>query len=333
MQTNQMTQKLQEALQSAHSLCEENQQTTIEPGHLLLCFLQDPDGIGQSIISKSGVNASQLEQEINAEISKYPKTSGDTSTVYISHELKRLLKQAFSEARIMKDEFVSVEHVFLAISKNKFCDKAFKSVGLTHAAILNSLKEIGCDSISIDTLNNRVRRERNVQIDFSAIAKGFAIDQVYNELKKNIYITGFFIEVGGEIKTYGLKGKNTPWSVGIAHPEFTSKPIFESKTNTRESFSMATSGDYRNIRILDGKMLSHTINTKNGYPLEVLNSSVSVVNGSAMRADALATAINAMGPTKGLTFANNKNIDAIFILKEEGNYLVKFSESFKKTLQ
>ena len=199
--------------------------------------------------------------------------------------------------------------------------------------VLNSLKEIGCDSISIDTLNNRVRRERNVQIDFSAIAKGFAIDQVYNELKKNIYITGFFIEVGGEIKTYGLKGKNTPWSVGIAHPEYTSKPIFESKTNTRESFSMATSGDYRNIRILDDKVLSHTINTKNGSPLEVLNSSVSVVNGSAMRADALATAINAMGPTKGLTFANNKNIDAIFILKEEENYVVKFSESFKKTLQ
>ena len=57
------------------------------------------------------------------------------------------------------------------------------------STVLNSLKEIGCDSISIDTLNNRVRRERNVQIDFSAIAKGFAIDQVYNELKKNIYIT------------------------------------------------------------------------------------------------------------------------------------------------
>ena len=73
--------------------------------------------------------------------------------------------------------------------------------------VLDSLKEIGCDSISIDTLNSKVRRERNVQIDFSAIAKGFAIDQVYNELKKNISITGFFIEVGGEIKTYGLKGK------------------------------------------------------------------------------------------------------------------------------
>jgi thiamine biosynthesis lipoprotein len=52
-----------------------------------------------------------------------------------------------------------------------------------------------------------------------------------------------------------------------------------------------------------------------------------------MTADALATAINAMGPTKGLTFANNKNIDAIFVLKEEENYIVKFSESFKKTLQ
>jgi ATP-dependent Clp protease ATP-binding subunit ClpB len=104
------------------------------------------DGIGQLIISKSGVNASQLEQEIIAEISKYPNTSGDTSTVYISHDLKRLLQQAFSEARLIKDEFVSVEQVFLTISKDKFCDKTFKSVGLTHGAILNSLKKIRISS-------------------------------------------------------------------------------------------------------------------------------------------------------------------------------------------
>lgn len=199
--------------------------------------------------------------------------------------------------------------------------------------VLDSLKEIGCDSVSIDSLNNKIRRERNVQIDFSAIAKGYAIDQLYEELKKNIHIKGFFIEVGGEIKTYGLKAKNKPWTAGIAHPEFTSKPIFKIKTDTREYFSMATSGDYRNFRILDNKVLSHTINTKNGLPLEFQNSSVSVVHDSAMKADALATAINAMGPTKGLTFANNKNIDAIFVLKEEENYIVKFSESFKKTLQ
>ena len=199
--------------------------------------------------------------------------------------------------------------------------------------VLNSLKEIGCDSVSIDSLNNKIRRERNVQIDFSAIAKGYAIDQLYDELKKNTSIKGFFIEVGGEIKTYGLKAKNKPWTAGIAHPEFTSKPIFKIKTDTREYFSMATSGDYRNFRILDNKVLSHTINTKNGFPLEFQNSSVSVIDDSAMKADALATAINAMGPTKGLTFANNQNIDAIFVLKEEENYIVKFSESFKKTLQ
>ena len=199
--------------------------------------------------------------------------------------------------------------------------------------VLNFLKEIGCDSVSTDSLNSKIRRERNVQIDFSAIAKGYAIDQLYDELKKNIYIKGFFIEVGGEIKTYGLKAKNRPWTAGITHPEFTSKPIFEIKTNTREYFSMATSGDYRNFRILDNKVLSHTINTKSGFPLEFQTSSVSVLHDSAMSADALATAINAMGPTKGLTFANNKNIDAIFVLKEEENYIVKFSESFKKTLQ
>ena len=199
--------------------------------------------------------------------------------------------------------------------------------------IANSLKKIGCDSVSADNLNGKVKRDKDVQTDFSALAKGFAIDQLFNELLKDKSITGFLIEVGGEIKVYGYKSKNKPWSVGISHPDIPDQSIFKINKNIKKYFSMATSGDYRNFKVFGGKAVSHTIDTKKGTPIEVRRSSVSVIDGSAMKADALATALNAMGPNQGLNFANKNNIEAIFIIKEKEEYIIEFSESFKKTLQ
>jgi thiamine biosynthesis lipoprotein len=96
---------------------------------------------------------------------------------------------------------------------------------------------------------------------------------------------------------------------------------------------MATSGDYRNFKSFEDKIYSHTINPKDGMPLEVRGSSVSVISDSAMKADALATALSVMGPEKGMKFADQNNLETIFLLKENGEYVVKLSESFKKTLQ
>lgn len=199
--------------------------------------------------------------------------------------------------------------------------------------VAKSLKTIGCSSISVDNSIKKIRRNEDVQLDLSAIAKGFAIDQLYDVFLLDKMVTGFLIEIGGEVKSYGYKDKNTPWTVGIIHPTMPGQSIFKIQTDIKKTFSMATSGDYRNFKLFDDKMLSHTINTSDGKPIKVIGSSVSVISDSAMQADALATALNAMGPEKGLKFSNLHNIDSIFILKENGEYVVRHSESLRKTLQ
>ena len=199
--------------------------------------------------------------------------------------------------------------------------------------IKQSLEEIGCSSISINNLNGKIRRNKDVRLDFSAIAKGFAIDQLYDTFLLDDQVTGFLIEIGGEIKTYGYKNKKEPWVVGISHPTLSGQSILKIKTDIKETFSMATSGDYRNFKLLDDKMLSHTINTNNGMPIEVRGLSVTVISDSAMKADALATALNAMGPDEGLKFSNLHGIDSIFVFKERNQYVVKRSENLQNTLQ
>ncbi|MZG30456.1 MAG: ATP-dependent chaperone ClpB [Nitrospinae bacterium] len=203
MQIHKMTQKLQEALQSAQSLCEDNQHSTVECGHLLLCLLKDPEGIGQLIISKAGINVAQIEEAVHEEVSKYPKVSGNTG--YISQELNGVLKQAFVEAREMKDDFVSIEHVFLAISKNKSCNKAFQSTRLTPAAILDSLKEIRGNSKVTDP---------NPESKYNVLEK-FCIDLTDRAKIGNLDpVIGRDIEIRRVLQVLSRRTKNNPVLIG-----------------------------------------------------------------------------------------------------------------------
>ena len=80
--------------------------------------------------------------------------------------------------------------------------------------IINSLQRIGCDEVSVNSFEGKVKRNSDVKIDLSAIAKGFAIDQLYDVFLENDGVTGFLIEIGGEIKAYGYKSNNIP-SLGL----------------------------------------------------------------------------------------------------------------------
>ena len=154
------------------------------------------------------------------------------------------------------------------------------------------LNDIGCDSVEIN--QDSVRRMKDVHLDFSSIAKGYAIDLVHNKLISDKEIESHYIELGGEIRTSSIKESNTPWTVGIEDPEKPSNSIFKLQSNKFKEFAVATSGDYRNVRIFDKQLLSHTIDVDSGKPKKFSKSSVTVVANSAMTADALATALNAM---------------------------------------
>jgi FAD:protein FMN transferase len=180
--------------------------------------------------------------------------------------------------------------------------------------VLNMLNEIGFNKIEL-TQNILLKSSRNIELDFSAIAKGFGVDKL-SEYFVSQKITNFMIEIGGEVFCHGNKfGKE--WKIGLQNP-FNENII---KIISLNNLAMATSGNYRNFFEFEGVKYSHTIDPKNGYPIQHDVVSVSVFAKDCATADAYATALMVLGVEKGLEIVNrDKELEAVFIEGKDGNY-------------
>ena len=193
------------------------------------------------------------------------------------------------------------------------------------------MNEIGCNSIQVD--QGSVRKVKDVYLDFSSIAKGYAIDLVHLELLSDVSIKSYYIELGGEIRASSVKINKMPWVVGIEDPEDPNNFLIKLESNKFKNFSVATSGDYRNFRAFDQQLISHTFNVKLGKPKKYSKSSVTVIAENAMKADALATALNAMELEEAIKYSNINNIKAIFISDQEKQADLIFSNSMSKVVK
>ena len=141
MDLNKFTIKAQEAVQKAQQLAQASGQQAIEAGHLLKGMLQEDNQVVEYLLNKQGVNIDYLKKEIDELIEKYPKVSG--GNMHISQNLSRILNDAMNEAQSLKDDFVSVEHLILALSKSN--DKAaqlLKDQGVSHKGTLEAAKDL-----------------------------------------------------------------------------------------------------------------------------------------------------------------------------------------------
>ncbi|MHA1357454.1 MAG: ATP-dependent chaperone ClpB [Candidatus Helarchaeota archaeon] len=114
--TDKFTIKVQEALMDAKALAESNNNQVIEPSHVLYTLLNQPEGIAVPIFQKLGVDSNILLNELKQELDRIPKIIGYTSESYLSQSLKNILEKAWKEAEKFKDEYLSVEHVLIAIA-------------------------------------------------------------------------------------------------------------------------------------------------------------------------------------------------------------------------
>src|ERR1700740_363420 len=110
-----MTLKAQEALQAAQEIAARHENQAIEPVHLLAAMVQQADGVVAPLLARLGIRSEQLTQDIEREIGRLPKVSGFAQQ-HMSPVLNRVLEKAFDEATKFKDEYVSTEHIFLAIA-------------------------------------------------------------------------------------------------------------------------------------------------------------------------------------------------------------------------
>jgi ATP-dependent Clp protease ATP-binding subunit ClpB len=146
MNVDRMTQRVQEALNSAYTraLSEHNTQTT--PEHLLAAILDQPEGIAGPVLEKAGADARALGRAANAAIAALPRLSGsnaDQAHVTVAPQTTRLLAQADTEAKQLQDDFVSIEHLLLALVADQgAAGKALRATGLTRDKLLGALKEV-----------------------------------------------------------------------------------------------------------------------------------------------------------------------------------------------
>lgn len=202
------------------------------------------------------------------------------------------------------------------------------------ARIAELLSHIGSQNIELDAAHSRVKLKTPQYIDLSAIAKGWAVDDIARLLKQH-QITAFMVEIGGEIQTAGLKPNNQPWRIAIERPE----QLLEQSVALivpLHDMGVATSGDYRNYYEEDGVRYSHTIDPATGYPIKHKLASVTVLHPETGLADAWATAISVAGPERGLALAEEQDL-AVYLLIGEGDSFkeiasTKFHQLFPQLL-
>lgn len=163
----------------------------------------------------------------------------------------------------------------------------------------------------IEVEGGSARRLANVALDFSGIAKGFAVDAAAAQLRA-MGVANFLIEIGGELRGEGVKPDIQPWWVDVESPPDLPVPTLRIALCGQ---SVATSGDYRRYRVEDGARLSHSIDPATGAPIAPGVASVTVLHDSAMLADAWATAITVMGPDRGMTLATRHDLAARLVLR------------------
>ena len=179
---------------------------------------------------------------------------------------------------------------------------------------------VGLDEFAWDLSTREfVKRDTKANLDFSSIAKGYAVDIAADSLDE-LGIEHFMLEVGGEIQVRGSSPRGDAWRLAVERPTAISRgQVFT--TIAVRNVGVATSGDYRNFFEDGGQRFSHLIDPRTGYPIEHDLVSATVVHPSTMIADAWATALMVVGTEEALRLADVYEL-AVFLISRDGDQLV-----------
>lgn len=188
-----------------------------------------------------------------------------------------------------------------------------KPATLPDPAEVDALRAVlGMDHLDFEPAAATLRKDRaELRVDLSAVAKGYGVDQAAQALAAAGH-PDYLVEVGGEVRVAGRNEAGRPWRLAVERPHPDRRAVQE--VIELERGALATSGDYRNFTIVDGKRYSHTIDPTSGRPVEHRLASVSVVAETCAEADALATALNVLGPERGLELAQREGLAALFLI-------------------
>jgi thiamine biosynthesis lipoprotein len=193
-----------------------------------------------------------------------------------------------------------------------------------------AMGRVGFDRIDIAPPDTLIKRSADVSLNLSSIAKGYGVDAVAREIRA-LGFSDFLVEIGGEVMASGVRPDGSPWRVGINLPRTDAgfEEVYKVIALTDRAF--ATSGDYRNYFVLDGRRYSHIIDPRTGYPVASGIVSASVAAPTCTLADGLATALVVMGAEAGMALVNRLDGVEGYIIVEtaDGRLVDHFSSGFE----
>ncbi|ADJ29573.1 FAD:protein FMN transferase [Nitrosococcus watsonii] len=290
-----------------------------------------PAGIDPKILDR---NIARLLEEINGLMSTYQADSElsrfnrnkRTDWISVSAEIVKVLEEAQGISRLSKGALdVTVGPL---VNLWGFGPGFYTNEVPSRREMEAEKERVGFKQLQIRHSPPAVRKKRgDIYVDLSAIAKGYGVDRIAEFLEaQGIY--NYLVDIGGEERIKGHGPKGTPWRIAIERPVAGERRV--QRILELDSGAVATSGNYRNYFEQDGKRYSHTLDPRTGWPITHQLASVTVVNATAMRADALATALLVLGPEQGLRLAEQEQIAALFIIKTPEGFRERATRSFTK---
>src|SRR5579884_844035 len=202
-----LTVKSQEAIQKASELAAENGNPELLPIHLLAALLEDKEGIVVPVLRRIGVGPEKLLSDANSEITKLPKVSGESAQPHMSATFQKVMDSAFKQADTFKDEYVSVEHLLLALSQigNDAAQRLLKAAGATHDVILQALTQVrGSQKVTDQNPEAKYQALERYARDLTDLARKGKLDPVIGRDE----------EIRRVIQVLSRRTKNNPVLIG-----------------------------------------------------------------------------------------------------------------------
>jgi thiamine biosynthesis lipoprotein len=198
-------------------------------------------------------------------------------------------------------------------------------------ALQTAKAKVGYENLQVRLQPPALKKNQgDLMLDLSAIAKGYAVDQISALLMQQGW-QNHLVDIGGEVKAHGLNAKGIAWRIGIEQPDTTPQHVMQGVQ--LHNTSIATSGNYRNYFEVDGKRYSHTIDPTTGKPVTHTLASATVIHPQNEWADAYATTLMVLGLEKGLAFAEQYQLPVYLLAYKDKQLTAHYSSAFKPYLK
>jgi thiamine biosynthesis lipoprotein len=197
------------------------------------------------------------------------------------------------------------------------------------AAIQQALTKVGMNKLVVVDDTHLQKTQPDVSVDLSAVAQGYSVGKI-GEVLEHFGIENYMVEIGGELKTHGVKPNGQAWRVAVEKPIAGERSIHKIVTMPKDApMSVMTSGTYRHYFESNGLHYSHILDARTGKPVSHNLVAVTVFHENPTIADAWSTALLCLGQQDGMLLANNEKLNAIFIRQQDSELLETQSDALR----